>query len=1205
MSGLFGRKSSSTTIQAYTGISVSTSMYGNAIPLMYGTNRATLNLMWYGNFTATPNKSNNGGKGGGSTGVSSYNYSASWIGALVEGPIHGIGTVWHDKAIETLTSEDLSLSLGGSAPAIWSYLTSNFPGQAIPYDHIAYVATANYNLGDSASMPNLSFEVQALLYNTGPSGQGDGGTFTGNCTVSGTTISGVTVPSNLAVGSVLSDTNGALQSGTVVTAFSSGGGTVTISPAALLTTSKDTITYSVNGATGDADPSQIIVDYLTDPNHGAGYQGTIASLSGNNNYQGYVWSLGMGLSPYESTQRQANDFLTEILQITNSDVVDSAGTLKIIPYADAPVSGNGYSYTPNLTPLYVFTDDHFLYEDGAAPVKLTRKPLSETYNYVNIEFVDRSNQYNTAIAAAFDLNDINTNGVRQMSTLTFHEITTYTVARLAAQLILQTSLYERNTYTFKVRADFCLVEPMDYVSLYDAGLGIAGQLVRITQVTDSGEDELEIEAMEVPGTIRTAPVYNWNSAAGYKANYAAPPESVQTPSIFVAPPYLASQTSAFEVWAAVAPQSDDGAWGGCHVYVSVDGGTTYYLGGAVTNPARYGTLTANLPNVADPDTSSTLSVAIADTNLVFDPVTDADADNLQTLMLIAPNSASCEILAYGSETLSSPGNYNLSYLRRGFYGTEPAAFTSGTAWVRLDGSIFKLVCDPGLIGTTIYLKFASYNTWGREEQDLSTVTAYGFGVLSTIPAGGAISNIDLIPRGTCSVNGTTVQKTTGAAAWDSDAYSGISYTGGCSCSFRWEGGTYVMGGLVSNPSGNTAGTYSSGYLWYMTATNISIYENNTGTVIVASPPSPGDQFSIVYDGYYLYFYYNAVLKYTSKPAPGLTLSFDAPMYSAGSILSDVTFTPHNSATPTQWNTIGNCVVNDENVVKQGGSAAWDSSAYSLDGYETAHILAKANIVPAGNNMFVFGFTTTPSASANYTNIKYGWYANNTGDWCIYESGTAIGSYSAVALTDSAVITYNGSTITYLLNGTVIRTVSVASLVVFGQVSVYGPGAGVNSLEFGSSATVPLTDTTQLGLNAATEIHIATASNYTLTPSSTGAIASLSIGPFAYDAALVCTGVGSETVSLGVNADYFFTTLNVIVNEGSGSPMLSNAANWNTGLLVPASSNVASDFAMEITYDLPAGSTATVGIYGEGACNHPTTTAILVAACTLKVEVIKR
>ena len=51
---------------------------------------------------------------------------------------------------------------------------------------------------------------------------------------------------------------------------------------------------------------------------------------------------GIWLSPALTEQSSAASFLDTLAQLTNAGLVWSGGTLKVIPYADTPLSNNGY-----------------------------------------------------------------------------------------------------------------------------------------------------------------------------------------------------------------------------------------------------------------------------------------------------------------------------------------------------------------------------------------------------------------------------------------------------------------------------------------------------------------------------------------------------------------------------------------------------------------------------------------------------------------------------------------------------------------------------------------------------------------------------------------------------------------------------------------------------------------------------------------------
>jgi len=108
--------------------------------------------------------------------------------------------------------------------------------------------------------------------------------------------------------------------------------------------------YGVNGI--DADPAQVINDFLTSPQFGAGFNpasiaaSTLFGSSGDASLQTYCKALGIAFSPALTDQEQASSILTRWLQLLNCAAVWSGGELKFIPYADAAIpAGNTLSTT--------------------------------------------------------------------------------------------------------------------------------------------------------------------------------------------------------------------------------------------------------------------------------------------------------------------------------------------------------------------------------------------------------------------------------------------------------------------------------------------------------------------------------------------------------------------------------------------------------------------------------------------------------------------------------------------------------------------------------------------------------------------------------------------------------------------------------------------------------------------------------------------
>jgi hypothetical protein len=977
-------------------IQVNRSAYGLPVPLVYGQTRIPISLAWYGGFTAVAHtEKQQGGKGvGGSNNTNTtYTYTASIVGLLCEGQINSTGTYWVDKEKHTSLG-DLSLTLftGAGSQSVWSYLTTNFPSEAIPYDHTAYIAAASMDLGSSASLPNLTFEVRGLQCFT---------------------------PSSF-----------------------------------------------------DAEPSDIIIDYCTDPNHGCGfpYLATIQG-AGATTYESYCIAMGFLISPQETQQRQAVAFLREILQITNSDAVWSPGTgLKIIPYADQAITNNGRTYTPDLTPLYAFGDSDYIYDEGSDPVIILRTPPSQTYNKVRVEYLDRDHDYNTAVVEASDDQDITLNGERVMETVTLHAITTLSMARQVAQILLQRQLYIRNTFQFKVRADFSLLEPMDLVSITDSSLGILNQLVRIIQTDDDESDEFTITAEEMLVGTASAPVYDTQATAGFIANYAVAPGAVQAPLIFTAPQYLVDVNGGYEIWIALAGVTH-ATWGGCDVYFSLDN-VSYAKVGTHYGPSRYGSLTATFAAGSDPDTSATLSVSMADSTMSLTPGTQADADEMRTLLYVDG-----EICSYRYVTLTGVGAYTFTsngtsggskYMRRGKYGSLKPSHASGSKWARIDEGLFRVQYDPGWIGKTVYFKFPSFNVYSAAKEDLASATAYTH-VLADANSGSLLpSGATLVARGNCAVVGDSIFKSGGASAWDSDCYSIEAFSAGCELRFRSAVTTGVgyMIGLNSDPTTDQSYT-SLDHAWYQHETGNQWYLYESGAV--AGGPfgaiSASDVPMITYDGIVVRYFLNGVVK-REVQNPGKVFFLDSSFLTPGAAVERVYFGAQSSQPMQPFITRGNLGVvgNTIQCVSNTGSA-WAADCYSRDAYSAGcQLRFRALNSVATANFVMMGLNSDPTTDQGYTSLDHAWYvAGNqlgVGRLVIYENGTGVQDFGVGQYGDTTMlaITYDGQFVRYFRDGVEMRKIENPGKAFFfdSSFNCTSPQALIVDLDFSPLNSAPST-----------------------------------------------------------------------------------------------------------------------------------------------------
>jgi hypothetical protein len=477
MSFLRTAKSKTAVTPDYTGLQLQTSVNTLPVPIVWGQNKVSANVLWYQNFKAVPQYTKSTGKGGlfNSKGtVSNYDYTADLIMGLAEGPIGGMGIIWRDQSTYTLAELGLTLFNGTTPQATWGYLSAAYPSQALAYQGTAYVCAANYGLGDEADIGNHNFEVIGILAGSG-----------------------------------------------------------------------------VNGI--DADPAQVISDFLTNPQYGLGFNGasidasTLFGASGDSSLQTYCRAMGICFSPALTDQEQASSILTRWLQILNCAAVWSGGQLKFIPYGDAAVTGNGYTFNPDVAPVYNLTDDDFVEaKSNEDPVLVSRLDPFALPTIQRIEVSARTNQYGMQTVEARDQSQIELYGPLVGSTITAHEICDPTlVASIVAQAILQRGLYVRANFTFKLSWEYCLLDPMDVVTINDANLGLDDYAVRIIAIEEDDSGILTVAAEEMTTGVSTPSLYPTQIPAGTSLNQGVIPDLVNTPLIYEPPPPLTGGSRSF------------------------------------------------------------------------------------------------------------------------------------------------------------------------------------------------------------------------------------------------------------------------------------------------------------------------------------------------------------------------------------------------------------------------------------------------------------------------------------------------------------------------------------------------------------------------------------------------------------------------------------------------------------------------------------
>src|SRR5438067_8163764 len=217
-----------------------------------------------------------------------------------------------------------------------------------------------------------------------------------------------------------------------------------------------------------------------------------------------------------------------------------------------------------------------------------------------------------------------------------------------------------------------------------------------------------------PIGVGTAALYPKQASAGAPLDPLVDPGDSNPPIVFEPPPVLTG--GALEVWIIATGGPD---WGGCQVWLSTDG-NTYAYAGTIYRGGRQGALTSALPSHADPDTANTLAVDLTQSQGQLLSGTLADADTFVTLCY-----TDGELLSYETATLTAAHQYNLTYLRRGAYGTPIGAHSMGASFARFgpnDPSLFKYIYPQSFVGQTIYVKLPAFNIFGQAMQSLAGLT---------------------------------------------------------------------------------------------------------------------------------------------------------------------------------------------------------------------------------------------------------------------------------------------------------------------------------------------------------------------------------------------------------------------------------------------------------------------------------------------------
>lgn len=301
-----------------------------------------------------------------------------------------------------------------------------------------------------------------------------------------------------------------------------------------------------------------------------------------------------------------------------------------------------------------------------------------------------------------------------------------------------------------------------------------------------------------------------------------------------------------------------------------------------------------------------------------------------------------------------------------------------------------------------------------------------------------------------------------------------------------------------------------------------------------------------------------------------------------------------SGTPTSSKYIArvNCVASDVSFSKVGGSSAWDSDVYSIDGYSTAHVQFK----PAQtDHAFMIGLNSDPTTDSDQAGIDCAWFCDAAGNATIRENGVNTSGSVAYRTSDEFSISYNGTTAAFYINRVLIGNAATSGTK-FLDSSFYNPGGTANSIIFGPGTQFEdyRSNTMELADEAATEILVLTGIVGNVTSSTATTVDSISYGTLPFDCIALIT-----------------LSCTVFVNFASGGfplpapKFILRCAQAASGPIVSSKicSNLDYSGPAEITFMVPlvTGVSPVFEVQLSGSGTVP----IDLSVGTLKVELIKR
>lgn len=857
---LFGNSANSYQNKKLLGFFPQTSIYGQVLSPLYGTQKYGGNVLWTGDWKANPvnsggkfgGKGSSGGKGGGNQ---QYTYQTAIAIGLGLGIAQQILTIWQDKTVFQVQSAiDSGVIPSGGAP--YTVIQPNPYGDLGAAKASTYSVTAN-DYASPGTVVLAGTQYIPLTYTSSPTPA------TGQYTINGSgqyvfnsadagaafTISYVFTPAagQLTQGPPLANLDLTFFDGSLGQApwgyltTNHGAQAIGYSGISYIANSvmnldssglTPNLSYEIQGSLVfgggilDCDPTVVFEDFVLNPSYGGGFNS--AYLGSLANASAYAVSNGLFCSPKFDTQQDCSQWLQDLATICNAEMVWSGGLLSLVTYGDTTAVGNGATFRPNTQPVYDLDDDDFICKAGEEPVMVEYTSIEDTDNQVSVQWRDRSNGYADSATPEQDDYRVALYGPRPANVLSLPHITTQAVAtKVALTQLRQTN--KRMQVKFTLGPQYSLLDPMDLLTITDLYLGFDKFPVRVLDIEEQDDLSLQFTCEEFPWGVATPALHPKQTTAGYGPGYYAMPGPVNPPQFFEATNEM-TQGTGYELDIALSGGPN---WGGCTVWESADG-SSYSQVGAFQGPSTMGSLSAALSASVSGNTGS-ISVNLVESFGTLETVSTSDADQNRTLLAIDN-----ELISYATATLTSSGQYTLTYIKRGVFGTVVSAHAANAPVCSLTGLFYQFQYQSTDVGQTRYFKFTSFNQASQQQQSLADATAYSHIIrtpgnpLAWQP--GAQAPISSDPT-TQSLNFSTTINYAGPDS-NGNYTPNIAIGGYQPVNTGGIAGTPNVSAMVATTS-TTGGTFTAG-TWIV---SLEAYDNTSTTTPGCSLPSPPVQFT--------------------------------------------------------------------------------------------------------------------------------------------------------------------------------------------------------------------------------------------------------------------------------------------------------------------------------------------------------------------------